>query len=63
MIFQSCKRVATVTSLSAMSTSAGFLTFQGKNAINDALQMINIQFTNDPTKGLYFNNITNNSKT
>jgi len=46
-----------------MGSPAGFLSFQGKNAINNAHQNINVDFTFDPKKGLYFNNDTGASKT
>lgn len=57
-IFNSCKRVPFVASVSAMGSPAGFLNFQGHNAIDNAKQMINVFFTYDPAKGLYFNNAT-----
>ena len=37
-IFNSCNRNELVSAVSAMSTPAGFLTFQGHNAVNDANQ-------------------------
>lgn len=33
-LFNSCKRVGFVSSVSAMSSPAGFLSFQGHNAVN-----------------------------
>jgi hypothetical protein len=62
-IFNSCKRVPFVAAVTAMGNPAGFLNFQGHNAIDNALQYINVFFTYDPTKGLYFNNATNKTKT
>ena len=46
-----------------MNSPPGFISFQGKNALNTALQLINVKYTNDPTKGLYFNNLSNASQT
>lgn len=46
-----------------MGNPAGFLNFQGHNAINNALQFITISFTYDPTKGLYFSNSTDRPTT
>jgi hypothetical protein len=57
-IYDSCKRVPFVSSVSAMGSPAGFLNFQGHNAIDNALQYINVFFTYDPKKGLYFSNNT-----
>lgn len=53
-LYESCKRVPFVTSVSAMSNPAGFLSFQGHNAINNALQYINVYFTYNKSEGLYF---------
>jgi hypothetical protein len=36
-----------------MQTPAGFLNFQGTNAVEDGSQTIEIRFTDDKTKGLY----------
>lgn len=36
-----------------MQTPAGFLSFQGTNAVEDGCQTIDIRFTDDKTKGLY----------
>lgn len=44
-----------MTSVSAMGSPAGFLNFQGHNALDNARQYINIVFTYDK-KGLYFGN-------
>lgn len=41
-----------------MGSPAGFLNFQGHNAIDNALQYINVEFTYDKSKGLYFNDDT-----
>lgn len=62
-IFNSCKRVPFVASVTAMGSPAGFLNFQGHNAIDNALQYISVEFTYDPTKGLYLNNATGKPKT
>lgn len=40
-----------------MQTTAGFLNFQGTNAIEDATQTIEIRFTDDPKKGLFIPDI------
>lgn len=63
VIYNSCKRVPFVAQVSAMGSPAGFLNFQGHNAINNALQYISVTFTFDPTKGLYFSNETGKEKT
>ena len=39
-LFNSCKRIGFVTSVSAMGSPAGFLNFQGHNAVNEAFQYI-----------------------
>lgn len=62
-LFNSCKRVPFVASVSAMSSPAGFLNFQGHNAINNAHQNIDVFFTYNPDEGLYFNNVTGKAKT
>jgi hypothetical protein len=36
-----------------MQTPAGFLNFQGQNAMDDGAQIITMKFTNDKSKGLY----------
>lgn len=46
-LFQSCKRTAYAAQVSAMQTPAGFLNFQGTNAIEDGAQTITILFTDD----------------
>ncbi len=46
-LFESCKRVSFVTSVSAMRTAAGLLAFNGQNAANQAHQLINIAFSYD----------------
>ena len=56
-LYSSCKRVPFVASVSALNTPAGFLNFQGHNAVNDARQYINVFFTYDQSKGLYFNDL------
>jgi hypothetical protein len=44
--------VSFVASVSAMQSPAGFLSFQGHNAVDDALQLIEVDFTYDKLKGL-----------
>jgi hypothetical protein len=39
-LYNSCKRVSFVSAVSAMGSPAGFLTFQGHNAVDNALQYI-----------------------
>ena len=46
-----------------MGSPAGFLNFQGHNAIDNALQYISVYFTYDYSKGLYFNNATGKDRT
>ena len=57
-LYDSCKRVPIVTSVSAMSNPAGFLNFQGMNALNNAKQQISVFITYNKSEGLYFNNDT-----
>ncbi len=54
-LYNSCKRIGFVSSVSAMSTPAGFLNFQGHNAIDDAYQYINVNFSYSSKNSLYFN--------
>lgn len=51
-LFSSCNRTSYASQVSAMQTPAGFLTFQGSNAIDDGFQTITIKFTEDRSKGL-----------
>ena len=53
-LFNSCKRISFVSAVSAMSTPAGFLTFQGHNAANDALQDMNIKFSYNTSASIFF---------
>lgn len=53
-IFNSCSRNEFVSSVSAMSTPAGFLTFQGHNAVNDALQYMEVKFSYNKSNSIYF---------
>lgn len=39
-LFNSCKRIGFVTSVSALGSPAGFMNFQGHNAIGQAFQDI-----------------------
>lgn len=41
-LFNSCKRIGFVTSVSALNSPAGFMNFQGHNAINQAFQDIEV---------------------
>ena len=40
-----------------MQTPAGFLSFQGANAVDDGIQTITIKFTNDRTKGMFLDDL------
>lgn len=53
-LFNSCKRVGFVSSVSAMSSPAGFLTFQGHNAVDQSFQLIEVDFSYDKNKSLSF---------
>jgi hypothetical protein len=44
-LYNSCKRISFVTSVSAMGSPAGFLTFQGHNAVDEAFQYISVDFS------------------
>lgn len=55
-LYGSCKRVPFVSSVSAMSTPAGFLNFLGHNAVDDAFQYIDVKFSYNLNDSLYFNN-------
>lgn len=57
-IYNTCKRTSFVSSVSALGSPAGFISFQGHNAIDNARQYINVFFTYDKEKGLYLNNDT-----
>jgi len=54
-LYNSCKRIGFVTSVSAMGSPAGFLTFQGHNAVDDAFQYINVKFSYSTNNSLYLN--------
>ena len=54
-LYNSCNRIGFVSSVSAMSTPAGFLTFQGHNAVDDAFQFIDVDFSYKTNDSLYFN--------
>ena len=54
-LYNSCNRIGFVSSVSAMSTPAGFLTFQGHNAADDAFQYIDVDFSYKTNDSLYFN--------
>jgi hypothetical protein len=58
-IYESCKRIPFVSSVSALGSPAGFLNFQGHNALNDAHQYISFNFSNDITKSLAFSDSLN----
>ena len=53
-IFDSCKRVPFVSSVSAMGSPAGFLNFQGHNALNNAHQYISFNFSKNLNESLAF---------
>lgn len=53
-LYNSCSRIGFVTSVSAMGSPAGFLTFQGHNAVNQAYQYISTNFSFDFNKSLHF---------
>lgn len=52
-----------MSAVSALNSPAGFLNFQGHNAMDNARQYINIFFTYDKSKALYLNNDTGKEKT
>lgn len=52
-LYNSCKRIAFVTAVSAMGSPAGFLSFQGHNAINIAFQYIDVNFSYSKKNSLY----------
>ena len=60
-LFNSCKRVPFVTSVSAMGSPAGFLNFQGHNGLDNSHQYMNMFFSYDKTKSLYFGNDSDKS--
>lgn len=62
-LYNACRRTPFVSSVSALSNTAAFLNFQGHSAIDNARQNIDVFFTYDPTKGLYFNNATGKAAT
>lgn len=43
-----------MSSVSAMSSPAGFLTFQGHNAVPDALQYMEMEFSYNKSDSIYF---------
>lgn len=53
-IYNSCKRNSFVSSVSAMGSPAGFLNFQGHNALNAAHQYISMNFSNNMNDSLAF---------
>jgi hypothetical protein len=58
-IYNSCKRNGFVASVSAMGSPAGFLNFQGHNAINDGHQYISMNFSNNLNDSLAFSDKLN----
>lgn len=58
-IYNSCKRNAFVASVSAMGSPAGFLNFQGHNAINDGHQYVSFNFSYNLNDSLAFTNALN----
>lgn len=53
-LFNSCKRVSFVSAVSAMGSPAGFLTFQGHNAVDDAVQYIDVVFSYNKSNSMWF---------
>jgi hypothetical protein len=53
-LYNSCKRNAFVASVSAMGSPAGFLNFQGHNAINDGHQYVSMNFSYNLNDSLAF---------
>lgn len=53
-LYSSCSRNAFVSSVSAMNSPAGFLSFLGANSINDASQMMTMKFTYSTNNSIYF---------
>jgi hypothetical protein len=60
-LFNSCARIAFVNSVSAMNTPAGFLNFQGNNAVNDAYQLIDVIFSYNDSNSLWFDSSSNDT--
>lgn len=58
-IYNSCKRNSFVSSVSAMGSPAGFLNFQGHNALNAAHQYISMNFSNNINDSLAFTDSLN----
>jgi hypothetical protein len=61
-LFNSCQRVPFVSSVGAMSTPAGFLTFQGHNAVDDAFQYIEVDFSYNKSNSMYFDDTHNDTE-
>jgi len=53
-MFNSCKRVPFVASVSAMGSPSGFLNFQGHNAIGQGHQYISMNFSYNINDSLAF---------
>ena len=53
-MYSACSRNAFVSSVSAMNTPAGFLSFLGANSINDASQLMTMKFTYSKNNSIYF---------
>lgn len=58
-LYNSCKRNPFVASVSAMSSPAGFLNFQGHNALNGGHQYITMNFSNNVNDSLAFEDSLN----
>lgn len=56
-IYNSCKRNPFVASVSAMGSPAGFLNFQGHNALDNAHQYISMNFSNNMNDSLAFSDL------
>ena len=55
-IFNSCKRVPNVATVSAMSNTAAFFNFQGHNALDQSHQYITMNFSININDSLAFSN-------
>ena len=53
-IFNSCKQVPNVATVSAMGNAPAFLNFQGHNALDQAHQYISMNFSNNINDSLAF---------
>lgn len=58
-LYNSCKRNPFVASVSAMGSTAGFLNFQGHNALDGGHQYISMNFSNNLNDSLAFSDSLN----